>query len=149
MTVQEAYEVLREALTDDVMKSERLRVYQMVMRKTRDLLLALGVPDLLDTPLIEEKLALFQEYHHVPGHHLWQAMQFVFRVARDGGDEQDAELKNEYLQLIYRTLFTSPLQKLPRIPDNWWATPLGLACKVVDKGIESCMELIEQLAQEG
>ena len=149
MTVLEAYEVLREALTDDVMKSERMRVYQLVMRKTRELHSALGVPDLLDAPHVEEKLALYQEFHHVPGNHLWQAMQFVFRVARDGGDEQDAEQKNEYIQLIYRTLFTSPLHKQPRIPDNWWATPLGLACKVVDKGIESCMDLIEQLAQEG
>lgn len=147
VTETEAYEILREALSDDVMKQERMRVIVSMERKVRDLLAALGLEATLDEEKTAERLALFKEFHHIPGDHLWQAMQFVFRVARDGGDESDRQLQSHYLDVIYRTLFTSPMVKTPAIPEQWWETPLGIACKVVEYGISSCMDTIVLLQQ--
>ncbi|PWI57254.1 hypothetical protein [Sulfoacidibacillus thermotolerans] len=147
MTEAQMYEVLRSALTDEVMKQERLRVFAAVERRAHDLLAALGVEFVLDEPDVVERLALYKEFHHVPGDHLWQAMQFVFRVARDGADESDRTLAPEYLGTIYRTLFTSVLVKTPQIPEQWWETPLGIACRVVESGIAACADVIETLKQ--
>ena len=145
MTETEAYGILRRALTDEVMKQERVRVLLAVERKARDLLAALGVPDLLDDDRTARQLSLYKEFHHVPGDHVWQAMQFVFRVARDGGDDDDRRLKSHYLQVIYNTLFTSPMTRKQQIPDDWWHTPLGLSCKVVESGIASCRDELAEL----
>ncbi len=145
MTEAKAYEVLRNALTDEVMKQERMRMVAMVERKNRELLAALGLEFLLDDSKTAERLVLYKEFHHIPGDHVWQAMQFVFRVARNGADESDQQVKAHYLELIYRTLFTSPMVKTPHIPEQWWETPLGIACRVVESGISSCMNIIEML----
>ena len=145
MTETEAYGILRRALTDEVMKQERLRVLLAVERKARDLLAALGFPDLFEDESTARQLSLYKEFHHVPGDHLWQAMQFVFRVARDGGNDEDHRLKAHYLSVIYNTLFTSPMTRKQRIPDDWWQTPLGLSCKVVESGIASCQDVLTEL----
>ncbi len=145
MTEAEAYGILRQALTDEVMKQERMRVLLAVERKARDLLAALGFPDLLEDDITTRQLSLYKEFHHVPGDHLWQAMQFVFRVARDGGDEDDHRLKSHYLPVIYNTLFTAPMTRKRQIPEDWWHTPLGLSCKVVESGIASCHDVLAEL----
>lgn len=147
-TEARAYEVLRAALTDAVMKQERIRVYRAVRARARELMAALGVSELMDQPETVERLDLYQEFHHVPGDHLWQAMQFVFRVARDGGDAEDARWKSHYTNIIYNTLFCAPFHGVPKIPDQWWETPLGVCCKVVQDGIASCEALIREMDEE-
>lgn len=145
MTPEQARSRLRGALSDEVMWQERLRVVGAVTRRTADLLTALGLSDALSLPTLAERLTLYREMHHIPGDHLWQAMQFVFRVARDGGDEADQALVPRYVEIVQRVLFASPLRRHPEIPAGWWDTPLGLCCRVCLYGIESAYDVIEQL----
>jgi len=145
VTPDEARIRLRAALSDDVMQAERLRVLMAVQRRASDLMAALGLDFALALPEVAERFAVYQEMHHVPGDHLWQAMQFVFRVARDGGDEADQALVGHYTQRILQTLFTAPLKSAPVIPDSWWQTPLGVAYRAVTQGIEACYDVLAEI----
>jgi len=145
MNPEQARSRLRAALSDEVMWQERLRVVGAVTHRATDLLAALGLSDALSQPTLADRLTRYREMHHIPGDHLWQAMQFVFRVARDGGDEADQALLPHYVEIIQRVLFASPLRRHPEIPDGWWHTPLGLSCRVCLHGIESVYDVIEQL----
>ncbi|MCY0876898.1 MAG: hypothetical protein OWT28_11605 [Firmicutes bacterium] len=147
LTVDEARQILRAALTDQVMKQEREQTLLVVEHRARDLLDGMGLGYVLDAPEVAQRFALYKQMHHIPGDHLWQAMQFVFRVARDGGDDADARLVQHYMGIIYRTLFTAPLRRRPQIPDAWWETPLGLACLFVEQGVEACERLLLPLQE--
>lgn len=148
MTPERGRQILRLVLTDTVMKAQREQVLTALTRRARDLLEGIGLGYVLDMPDVAERLHLYREMHHVPGDHVWQAMQFVFRVARDGCDEADARLVSHYTDMIYRTLFTAPMRFAPQIPDTWWETPLGLACRFVDCGVEACEAVLLQLQAE-
>jgi hypothetical protein len=140
-------EIVRDALTDEVMKAERLRVLLRVQERAADLLRALGLADVLDAPDVAGRLELFRELHHVPGDHLWQAMQFVFRIARDGGDERDTQLVPYYVGRIVQTLFAAPYVRHPDVPAAFWETPIGLASRIAQDGIGHCRKQVLALAQ--
>lgn len=144
---QELREIVRDALTDEVMKAERLRVLGRVQERAADLLDALGLANVLEAPEVAGRLELFREFHHVPGDHLWQAMQFVFRVARDGGDGRDAELAPVYVERIVRTLFAAPYVRRPAVPAAFWETPIGLASRIARDGIIDCRDQVLELAR--
>lgn len=145
MTPEEARNRLRTALTDEVMKAERVRILSAIHKRSNDLLTALGIESALENKEVVERMRLLLEMHHIPGDHLWQAMQFFFRVAREGADEADLALVGHYSEILFRVLFAAPMRTKPVIPEDWWGTPLGVACRVVIEGIESCYDVLEQL----
>ncbi|KYP81633.1 hypothetical protein [Ferroacidibacillus organovorans] len=149
MTDEEARVILRETLTDDVMREERLRVMRAVRNQATTMLGALGMPQLLAEDRLSEQLARYETAHHIPGDHLWQAMQFFFRVAREGGDEQDQTLIAHYAAIVRQTLFTPAYRRAPQIPDPFWETPLGLAMRFVEQGVTACADALQKLAKEG
>lgn len=149
MSEDEARLIMQASLTDEVMRAERLRVVRAVHRQAVALLAALGLPDLLQDGRLSEQLARYETAHHIPGDHLWQAMQFFFRVAREGGDARDQTLIPHYASIVRQTLFVPAYRREPQIPDGFWETPLGLAVRFVEQGVTACEDTLQKLAKEG
>ncbi|MFO7263744.1 MAG: hypothetical protein C0P68_006385 [Bacillota bacterium] len=141
-TPEKAYEKLREIYTDQLMQEEKRRVLRLLENRLRRLLSDLGMESILEPH--EQRLLFFRQFAHIPGDSIFDSMQYVFNLAR-GRQEVDPSVTQFHLKRIFDALFTPPGLKNPTIPESFWQTPLGIACQVAAKGVESVYHLLDEL----
>ncbi len=141
-TPEKAFEKLQEIYTDKLMQDEKRWVLRLLENRLRRLLQDLGLEQILAP--YEERLTFFRQFAHIPGDSIFDSIQYVFNLAR-GRKEVDPGVTQIHLNRIYNALFTPPGLKNPNIPETFWMTPLGIACRVAEKGVESVYPLLDQL----
>ncbi|WP_082232532.1 hypothetical protein [Halobacillus massiliensis] len=142
-TKESAYLKLQEIYTDKVMQEEKRRIFQQVYRHLYEHLEDLAVKSGLKEET-QKQLKLFKEYTFMPGDNLFQSMRYVFLMAR-GERETDRTVTQDHLKRIYRALFQPAGLKNPYIPESFWTTPLGVACMVAEKGVESVYPVLDEI----
>lgn len=141
-TPEKAFEKLQEIYTDKLMQDEKRWVLRLLENRLRRLLQDLGIEEALEP--YEKRLTFFREFAHIPGDSIFDSIQYVFNLVR-GNKEPDPGVTQMHLNRIYHALFTSPGLKNPCIPETFWMTPLGIACQVAEKGVESVYPLLDEL----
>ncbi|PWA13077.1 hypothetical protein DCC39_02815 [Pueribacillus theae] len=144
-TPERAYAILQEIYTDKLMQDEKRRVFQKVRNQLKQFLKYLAIDDAL-LPY-EARMKLFKDFAFMPGDTIFWSMQYLFNMAR-GEREADWNETEMHLNRIYQALFTPAGLKKPVIPDSFWNTPLGIACKIAEKGIESVYPILEEIEAE-
>lgn len=144
-TPERAYAILQEVYTDQVMQAEKRRVFQKVRNQVKQFLRYLAVDDAL-LPY-EERMKLFKDYAFMPGDTIFSSMQYLFNLAR-GEHEKDRLETEMHLDRVYHALFTPAGSRQPVIPESFWETPLGLACRIAEKGIESVYSFLNEIESE-
>jgi hypothetical protein len=145
MTQEQAFAITRQCFTDDVMVGEKRRVFRMMQNKTAELLAELGLGNVLAPHL--ERMKYFQQFVHIPGDSIFASIQYVFNLAR-GEREADPAMTQVHVKRIYRALFTPAGLKNPVIPEMFWESPLGIACLIAEKGIDSAYPYLQKLIEE-
>jgi len=144
-TPERAYDILQEVYTDQLMQEEKRRGFQKIQNQLKEFLRCLAVEQALQP--YEERMKLFKDFAFMPGDNIFWSMQYLFNMAR-GEREMDRNETERHLKRIYRALFTSAGLKKPVIPDSFWETPLGIACRIAEKGIESVYPMLDEIEAE-
>ncbi|MBM7551914.1 hypothetical protein [Thalassobacillus pellis] len=144
-TKTSAYAKLQEIYTDEVMQDEKRRVFQQVYNHLLGHLDDLQATNGLKEEA-EKKLKLFKEYTFMPGDNLFQSMRYVFLIAR-GEREEDRQVTQQHVQRIYRALFKPAGLKTPHIPASFWKTPIGVACLIAEKGVETAYPILDEIIE--
>jgi hypothetical protein len=135
MTKEEAYQLVQEVLDDPTCAQEKRRIYNLLARKALQLLSLLGCADALESS--RDRIKAYLEFAYIPGDSILRSMQYIFNAARVGAE--DPSEARQHLDRIYTSLFASAGLSKPQIPEMFWDTALGLACRIVDSGIESAI----------
>lgn len=141
-TPERAYEILQEVYTDKVMQEEKRRVFQKIQNQLKHFLRCLAVDNALEPH--EERMKFFKDFAFMPGDNIFWSMQYLFNMAR-GEREIDRHETEMHLERVYQALFTPAGLKRPVIPEMFWETPLGIACQIAEKGIESVYPLLDEI----
>ena len=144
-TPERAYAILQEVYTDKLMQDEKRKVFQKLKNQLTQFLQYLAVDDAL-VPY-EKRMKLFKDFAFMPGDTIFWSMQYLFNLAR-GEKEVDRSETEMHLQRIYRALFTPAGLRTPTIPESFWETPLGIACLIAEKGIESVYPILAEVEKE-
>lgn len=141
-TPEKAYAKLQEIFTDKLMQEEKQRVYNKLENRLRKMLELMGVGQALEP--YETKMRFFKEFVHIPGDSIFLSMQILFNIAR-GERPSDPEMVRFHLDRVYELLFTPAGLRTPQIPEMFWSTPLGVACQIAEKGVESVYPLLDEI----
>jgi hypothetical protein len=142
MTEEQALELIRSTFDDKLMHDEKRRVFRMLENKAKEMLRLLGVEKALEPH--EERMKWFYDFVHIPGDSIFVSMQYVFFVAR-GDRLRDPDTIRFHLNRIYQALFTPAGLKNPVIPDMFWSSPLGIACKVCEEGYGAVLDILAEV----
>lgn len=141
-TPERAYAILQDVYTDKLMQEEKRKVFQKLKNQVTHFLQYLAVDHALQP--YEERMKLFKDFAFMPGDTIFWSMQYLFNLAR-GEKEIDRNETEMHLQRIYRALFTPAGLRQPTIPETFWETPLGIACMIAEKGIESVYPILAEV----
>ena len=144
-TPEKAYAKLQEIYTDKVMQEEKRRVFDMLERRLRKMLNLMGLDKALEP--YETKMKFYQEFVRIPGDSIFLSMQILFNIAR-GERPTDPEMVRMHLDRVYELLFTPAGLRTPQIPEMFWSTPLGVACQIAEKGVESVYPLLDEIENQ-
>ncbi|RPF54002.1 hypothetical protein [Aquisalibacillus elongatus] len=142
-TREGAFDFLKTVYTDEVMQGEKRRVFKMLNRQLYERLDDLAINQAL-SERAEKQLKFFKEFTFMPGDNIFQSMRYLFLMAR-GEKERDRQTTEQHLNRVYNSLFKAAGMKNPVIPDSFWETPLGIACRIAEHGVEDVYPILDDM----
>ncbi|WP_017185592.1 hypothetical protein [Alkalibacillus haloalkaliphilus] len=140
---EEAFDFLKTVYTDDVMQQEKRRVFKQVNRQLYERLDDLAINNALSEQ-VEKQLKLFKDFTFMPGDNIFQSMRYLFLLAR-GEKEMDRLTTRKHLDRVYNSLFKAAGMQNPIIPDHFWETPIGIACRIAEDGVEAVYPILDEM----
>ncbi|PSL50614.1 hypothetical protein B0H94_103227 [Salsuginibacillus halophilus] len=142
-TQTEAFHLLQNIYTNEVMMDEKRRIFRMLYRHMMEQLSYLHMQSIV-TEKAKDRMRYFRLYAYMPGENIFKSMQHVFNTAR-GEKVHDRAETNRHVQNIYCALYKPAGLKNPVIPDEFWNTPIGTACLVAEHGPGAVEEILNDV----